>query len=272
MTICIPPDTDWGCAYSDDEITTMRADAATADKMHVAEALAWSMLATLTADQIGTCPITVRPCAQRCTSGTWVQAPLLTIGRNAPFSPYISSTGAWVNGCGCSGDSCSCSALSEAVLPGPVGDIASVWLDGVELAPSAYRVDDGNRLVRTDGGTWPACQDLSLDFDGVGAFAVIYYQGAAPDEVISRAAGVLAVEYYKSCTGGKCRLPAGVRTITRQGIAMEVQASLFSDGITGITEVDVVVNRYNPNHLKMAPVVYSPDVRSARQSTWGRIR
>src|SRR5690606_6868931 len=166
MALCYPSDTDWGCAFTPEQLATMREDAETLRIMQRAEATAWYTLAALTAYQIGVCPTVVRPCSAGCLpTGSWMEAPvssssasmgtlpLRTIGRS--FTPHMEG-GEWVNSCGCtSGDSCSCGPLSEVILPGPVGDIVSVVINGVELPKTAYRVDNGNRLVRQDGGTWP---------------------------------------------------------------------------------------------------------------------
>src|SRR5690606_37732965 len=172
MALCYPSDTDWGCAFTPEQLATMREDAETLRIMQRAEATAWYTLAALTAYQIGVCPTVVRPCSAGCLpAGSWMEAPvssssasmgtlpLRTIGRS--FTPHMEG-GEWVNSCGCtSGDSCSCGPLSEVILPGPVGDIVSVVINGVELPKTAYRVDNGNRLVRQDGGTWPTCQDMA---------------------------------------------------------------------------------------------------------------
>jgi hypothetical protein len=235
-------------------------------------------LAALTADQIGTCPITVRPCRAGCGGpDVYLTAPVGAYGHYAGalpgrgLSPYVGAGGMWVNSCGCSspGD-CSCSALCEAILPGPVGDIVEVLLNGATLDPSAYRVDNGNRLVRIDGECWPACQNMAAPEDAEGTFVVTYYRGAAPDAVLLWAAGLLAVEWYKACKNDKtCRLPRGVRNVSRQGVSYEVERNLFSEGTTGIPEVDAVVTRYNPYGLKMAPTISIPKKR-VRQTTWSR--
>lgn len=161
--ICYPDTTDWSCLP-----TTVLEELDPAMKER-AEALAWSTLAALTAYQIGTCPITVRPCLASCNptgidsaiayGGHTNSLPVRQIGT---FSPHIDSGGQWVNACGCknSGE-CSCTQLCEAFLPLPVGAITSVRIDGAVLDPSAYRVDNGYRLVRTDGECWPKCQDMA---------------------------------------------------------------------------------------------------------------
>jgi hypothetical protein len=279
MTMCYPADTDWTCAYTVAELEAMRGNPETLAVMHRSEALAWYTLASLTAYQIGVCPDTVRPCAARCAGlGTWMEAvvdttstgglPVRTIG--GIFTPYLSG-GNWYNGCGCRrADDCSCSRVSEVILPGPVGSIESVKIDGVEQPRATYRVDNGNRLVSLDPDRpWPLCQDMALDPDEIGAFEVTYYRGSAPTEITRFAAGVLAAEYFKACTGDKkCRLPAGVTTITRGGTTMEVDTGLYKDGYTGIREVDQVIRIFNPNGLKQAPRVLSPGTRNPRRSTW----
>jgi hypothetical protein len=269
--ICYPAGTDWSCAYSTEQLDEMRGDPEKLAMMEKSEALAWMSLATLTADQIGTCPITVRPCKAGCrNSDTYLSAPVA--GLPGRFSPHINSAGVWVNACGCDTPDCSCTALCEAILPGPVGDITEVWLNGAVLDPTAYRVDNGNRLVRTDGDCWPLCQDMTQGEHGDEAFSVTYYRGAAPDVVLLWIAGLLAVEWYKACSNDKtCRLPRGVRSVSRQGISYEIERNLFSEGTTGIPEVDALVTRYNPYGLKMAPTISTPQtIRRPRQTTWSR--
>lgn len=279
MTICIPSDTDWGCAFTDEELTSMRQDPGTARTMERSEAFAWGTLAALTAYRIGVCPVVIRPCARRCApQGTWMEAvvgtansiPVRTIG--STFTPHMEG-GVWVNSCGCdSSDSCSCRSLSEVILPGPVGDIVEILVDGVALDPAAYRVDNGNRLVRQDGGTWPIWQDMSLPTGAVGTFSVEYYQGAAPNEITRYAAGILAAEYYKGCTGGKCRLPRGVVSVERRGVSYEMEPN-FMASLRSWPEIAPVVAMFNPYELKTAPRVLSPDGPSrARRQTWGYAR
>lgn len=273
MSICYPPDTDWSCRFTEDQLLEYKSTPEGALAIEKSEAFAWSLLAALTAYQIGTCPVTVRPCAKRCEpQGGFLVAPVgrggatglpsTAIGR---FQPFISG-GNWYNACGCTGGDCSCSALSEVILPGPVGAIVEVRLDGEVIPASAYRVDNSNRLLRKDGGTWPACQDMTLsDADG---FSVTYYRGARPNIMTRAAAGELANEFLLSCEGGECRLPANVTRASRGGESYEFSPQDFQGGDTGIPEVNAVIRIYNPYGLKSRPTVTSPDVHSTRVSTW----
>jgi len=280
MDICYPPGTDWSCRFTDEEFEKALEDDALARSIAISEAYAWSLLASLTAYQIGTCPVTIRPCAARCAPpGTWLVAPVSRSSlsgwspvRIGMFNPYISG-GVWYNACGCgtAADSCDCGSAPTVVLPGPVGRIESIKIDGVELDPLAYRVDNGNLLIRQDGEAWPMCQDMASAIPG---FEVTYYRGAAPNVMTRRAAGVLANEFLLNCEGQDCRLPSNVTRATRGGESYEFSTMDFPDGDTGgtIPEVDALIRIYNPNRLKMPVMMASPETVGVggRQTTWRR--
>jgi hypothetical protein len=260
--ICYPDSTDWGCIPPE---TLAELDP---DVQARSEALAWSTLVALTGYYFTACPITVRPCRKACSSDwdRWAAPPM---GGNGSFYPHIGTQGYWVNSCMCGADACSCTVIREIVLPGPVGGPVVVEIDGAPLDPTAYRVDNGNRLVRQDGGEWPLCQDMNLPAGDVGTWTVTYYRGTGPNTLLNYAAGVLAWEYYLACTGQDCRLPDGVTQITRQGIQMTMASGPFSNGLSGIREVDAVVGLYNPNGLQAPPYISSPDRKTARTTTYG---
>lgn len=268
MAICVP-ETDWSCE-SPEWVAAL--DPAVKAR---SEALAWSTLQALSGYRLSLCPITVRPCSRGCIEGrrTWTEAPAIYGGASSQtaFIPNINTDGLWVNSCGCARNDCSCTTLSELRLVGPIGGIVEITVNGAVLDPSAYRVDNGNTVVRLDGESWPACQDMeaALDDTEASTLGVTYYMGFAPDDLSKFAAGLMAAEFAKACTGKKCRLPAGVTAITRQGMTMEVQAGLFPNGYTGIEGVDAWLYTVNPNALKSAPRVTSPDYRAPRMTTFG---
>jgi hypothetical protein len=270
--ICHPP-ADWTCVGGDAYVTTLGAE-----MVDMAESFAWSMLAAMCAYQIASCPVTVRPCAASCFPlGTWVEAvvggasasglPVARLGGTI-FTPHLTG-GNWVNSCGCTSGDCGCTTLSEAILPGPVGDILAVRVDGVVQDPSTYRVDNGNRLVSLDPDRpWPLCQDMSLDPDEIGVFEVSYYQGAAPNTLTSYAAGVLANEYVLACKkDSKCRIPRNATTVTRGGTTIELETDVRK-ALMRIPEVASVVSIFNPNGLTSPPRVLSPTTRRPRRTTW----
>lgn len=252
MATCVPPwEIDPGCCAA-----WCNYDENLQDR---AIALAWNTLSALTAGRVGRCPTTVRPCLQPpcdACAGWWIN-PVIYNGR-------------WYNNiCGMS-PRCSCERMCEIVLPGPVAALTSVNLDGVEIDLGAFRVDNGNRLVRQDGTCWPSCQNMNAPEGDVGTLTVTYVPGIEPDASGLWAAGVLACEYAAACSSGKCRLPSGVTAIARQGVSMVLSTELFPGGLTGIREVDAYVYSVNPNRLKVAPMVWSPDLANAghRTVTW----
>ena len=227
-------------------------------------AFAGATLRRLTGYQVGGCPVTVRPCTQRCYDA-WV--PYWGVGYTRGFTPGINSTGDWVNACGCRTD-CSCTTLCEVVLPEPVGEVIEVLVDGATVDPADYRVDR-NRLVWTGTGDcpWPVCQDMTVASDQPGAFAVTYLNSYPVDGLGAYAAGVLANEFAKACAGNKCRLPASVTSVSRGGVAYEVVAGSFPGGVTGIREVDAYIALWNPNALQRPATVWTPTMRNPRVVT-----
>jgi hypothetical protein len=260
MPMCFPDTADWGCALSPEEVASLNPEV-----KYRSEMLAWQSLQRLTGFRIALCQVTVRPCAARCNPGVYMEAPVTGFPSDGP---YISG-GRWYNACGCtSADSCSCGSISEVILPvQEAGGPIVVKIDGGVLDSSAYRVDNGNRLVRQDGGAWPICQNQGIADGEEGTFSVSYYPGLGPDDALNFAAGLLAVEWYKACNGKECRLPSGATRIQRQGINFEVPSDMFASGISGIREVDAIVSMYNPYRLTTPSAVFSPDRRVGRIRT-----
>lgn len=240
---CWPVDT--SCCSSFDEYSP--------DVQARAKALAGMTMRMLTGYNVGGCPVTLRPCSISCVSrsGGWYE-------QGGTFRPYINAYGQWVNGCGCTHGGCGCTALPSVYL-GSVSRVVEVKVDGVVVPPANYAVH-GDTLVRTDGEPWPVCQDMAAADTEVGTFSVSIVRGAAVDGLGAYAAGRLACEFAKACTGKKCALPSNVTSVTRQGITYDMTTESFPNGLTGIREVDLVIQRYNPNKMKAPPVVWSPDL------------
>jgi hypothetical protein len=229
--------------------------------------LASATLHRLTGYRVGGCPVTVRPCKAGCATGypsyyaltgTWI-------------SPHIGVNGSWINSCGCTTD-CSCTSICEVVLPGPVGEVIEVRLLGGIVTPTQYRVD-GNRLVwigdgASEGGCpWPACQDMTADptVMGTDTFAVTYLNSYPVDAIGAYAAGIMALEFARACTGSnKCRFPATVTAVSRQGVSFEVVSGSFPEGFTGIREVDAFIALWNPTPIRQQTQVWSPDLHQPR--------
>lgn len=221
-----------------------------------ATSLAWATLRTLTAGRVGSCAVTMRPClsapCDACSSSVWMR-------------PHIRD-GNWINTV-CPQPRCSCVRMCEIAFPGPVAKILEVSWSGGALPLDSFRIDNGNLLVRTDGECWPSCQRMDRPLGASCTLGVTYVPGVAPGPEGQWAAGVLACEFAKACQGGKCRLPTSVVAIARQGVSMELATGMFADGQTGIREVDAFILSLNPNRLRNAPMVWSPDLPAHRWTT-----
>jgi hypothetical protein len=220
-----------------------------------------------TGRRYGLCTRTVRPCGRQCrgcagngyfwSEGTW--------------RPYIFN-GEWRNcgTCGASWGCCTCEPTCEVWLPPPVGAISAtgISVDGVIIPVDAWRVDDGQWLVRTDGDCWPDCQDYDVD-TGTGVFTVTYGRGIPVPSVLLSAAGELACEWAKSCIGAPCRLPQRVTSIARQGVTVSLAdiGALIVAGLTGVATVDQVIRSLNPYGLSSRMSISSPDLPVTRTTT-----
>lgn len=229
-------------------------DWAAADQMdpnikNLCEVYARMSLTALTLQRVGGTPVTVMP------EPSWRQWGYSAV-RDGIYGPFMVNF---------SGEDLRAGWLFEhieaLVIPGHVAAVEQVVIDGTTLDPQKYRVEDGNRLIRTDGGLWPTRQGQN--------FTVRYYDTAPPGELGSYALGVLAAEFAKLITMSKekCRLPRSITNVSRQGLTFEIAKGMFPDGLTGIPEVDAFIYLYNPHGLKVRPRVYSPDLPKRRQVT-----
>lgn len=212
-----------------------------------------------TGRRFGLCTRIVRPC------GRTRQHPLADgyYWADGTWFPYIFN-GLWRNcaGCGAGFGCCTCEPACQVWLPAPVYSIPATGVTvGADIIPvDAWRVDNGQWLVRTDGDCWPECQDYSTD-SGDSFFQVEYQRGLPVPSVLLRAAGELACEWARSCTGADCRLPQRVTSISRQGVSVSLPdvAQLLEHGLTGVQTVDQVIRQFNPYSLPSKMAIASPD-------------
>lgn len=204
----------------------------------------------------GQCQDQVRRCNCHCgpVYGDW----------RGPW-PYRYASG-WQNVCGSCGGWCGAAGASILLPKRPVIDIISVQIDGAPYAD--FRLDSPGHLVRTDGGVWPTCQNITLDIGEAGTWEIIYTYGKIPPEALRFAATILSSELVKACQGDStCRIPAGAVTVQRQGITYDFAAA-SAEGKTGLYEVDQIIQAFNPGGRKRRARVYSAqDVEWARTQT-----
>lgn len=229
--------------------------------------MATDLLWGLTGMRFGVCSVTLRPCRRDCYSlfpadwGLWPQ------GGSYPQPALIG--GRWFNlVCGnCSGD-CSCSAVSEFVLPANVHQITDITIDGSPLVTGSYRLDNNRIVVRTDGEDWPRCNDLSVDDGGPGTWTVTAEFGELVPNGAALAMGQLFCEIIRAGLGGDCNLPPGVTQLIRQGVTIQYPdiGELFSQGRTGLYLVDMFVNTWNPYGLRQRSRTYNVDRPTVRRT------
>lgn len=243
-------------------------DEATPEQQQFAADVATEIMWNLSGRQFGLCTVTVRPCRAPCTRlPAGMLAPLYGGGS---YWPHMVD-GVWINGCGTCSTDCSCGPLCEIVLPGPVDSVVEVQLDGDVLASNSYFVYDHRKLVRRGGEEcWPTCQHLDRPLGEPGTLGVTYRQGIPVPAAGRLAAGTYACEILKACTGGPCRLPKRVTSVSREGVVLGMldPMEMLDKGRTGLYEVDAWLVAVNPNGLRQGARVYSPDRRPARVQTW----
>ncbi len=124
--------------------------------------------------------------------------------------------------------------------------------------------------MRQGGECWPACQDFNAAAGQPSTLVVTYTRGRALPPAGALAAGELACQFAKACTGAACDIPDQVTSISRSGVSFELinPNDAFQNGLTGIANVDRFISSVNPHHLMAPPQVHSLDVFEPRQQTW----
>ena len=219
------------------------SDALLADAVAVASRVAW----TLAGRRHGSCQVTgERPARRR--------------GRDRCQPLTVAAWAAW-HGCTCNGPA------EVALGHSPVTAVDDVRIGGVSLAAADYALVGSNRLVRRDGGRWPACQLLDLPDTSADVLVVDYTWGVPLDAQGVRAVAALGCEFVKACLPGdvECRLPQAVRSVTRQGVSLDLvdPFDFLNEGRTGVYEFDLWLRAVNPHGASRPSRVRTPDVAHA---------
>ncbi|WP_280499026.1 hypothetical protein [Nocardia cyriacigeorgica] len=219
-------------------------------RLQAAVDTAVSVLWSFTGRQYGCCPRIVRPCPRDC------DGPLFWLP-GWSWYPELEA-GVWRNiTCSC-GPTCTIGGPGVVHLPGPVCSVQEVTVDGAVIDSNLY-VLEGDALYHR-GGRWPD-QDLTKPAGSPGTWTVSYLSGRTPPPGADQMVALLAKEFWAACTGGKCRLPRRVESLTRQGVSMKMSdpAVLFDQRVTGIPEVDLWISAVNPTQQIAPAAVFSPD-------------
>lgn len=161
--------------------------------------------------------------------------------------------------CGCwSPHGCGCSDLTGITLRGPNPTITGIRIDGAAF--TAYKVIDGQLLVRSDGRRWPECQDITRPATEVDTFEITYVYGVEINQLIKDATleivcSLLKTQPQKARTthpGTRGMSVAGVQ-ITLEQQSMEIQRRAFM-----MPSVIRLMTVYSPGGPQS--VVYSPEI------------
>jgi hypothetical protein len=228
-----------------------------------AEYIATFVMWAATGRQYGLCEVTEQPCRKEPLEPGYETYPL----DYTRDGPYLTG-GSWYNGCVPDEPRCGCgpSSCCSVEISGPTTRTGmTVTLAGVALDSAAYRVVDGRTLMRVDGDHWPTC--VSYESQDPPDFVVTHLVGTAVPDAVQHATNRLACEYAKHCAGGDCALPQQLRSLTRDGVEMQVvdlpqDSDMFR---TGIASVDAVIQAVNPRQRPCPAVVYSPDLPRPRR-------
>ncbi len=207
----------------------------------------------------GQCEETVRPYSE----------PTLFWHR-AYFSGWAWSSG-WWNGSWWNGGwswGCGCGDLNEVNLDyWPIIEITEVKVDGVVLNADEYRLDEKRLLVRlpdADGNRrfWPDCQRMDLPDTEPDTWSVTLTYGQEPTPLALAAVKELAYELLKPCIGAECSIPVNVRSVNRQGVSYQLVGfeGQLPEVKTGLRNVDMFLNAYNPYGITRSATVWSPDI------------
>src|SRR5690606_32561638 len=137
---------------------------------------------------------------------------------------------------------CVCGGACTLLLEGPVLEVLSVVVNGTPFFDWALQ---GSTLYSTR--PWP--EDV----------VVVYRQGGAWPPGAGRAIGELAHQLaLAACGSTECKLPAGLRSRTRQGDTIEFADVFAEGGRTGLQNVDLWIAAQRATIGR--PRVWSPDV------------
>lgn len=221
---------------------------------NAADAVGALALWTSTAQVFDNRPVTARPLIMRPEER--VSGPIYA----SPWGPVPIGGGQWINA---PAEQYGWVDCSKVALDGPVNTITQVTIDGAVVAPGSYRVDEGMWLVRTDGQLWPYWQDVALAAGQPGTFVVSYTAGLVPPAALLAAAGTYALEWARASSPQSstlCRLPSRAKSITRQGVTIDMvdPTTLLEAGLTGLPDVDAVIMALNPRKVHHRPRVMIP--------------
>lgn len=181
--------------------------------------------------------------------------------------------------CVCSCGSCKPQQVNLGLWP--VTELISVRAGGETVTggglTGVYHIDEYRYLVRDDGDVFPhggstyALAGGPHDTDASGVdnfvFEVTVNYGMPIPRLLTRATRAMANQLVNRCLDKPCALPERVTSVSRQGVSMTVASAedLLKDGRTGIYEVDLAIQVFNPKKLQSPSFVWSGQIAHVRR-------
>lgn len=182
---------------------------------------------------------------------------------------------------GCLSGQCGCGCTPFQVDLGhwPVTDLISVRYDGTVYTGSnltdTFHVNDWHYLARNDGESflngnqWAIGGSAEDNDDNGHVFEVTLAHGIKVPRLLTRAARALACNWISQCCGSAapCKLPQRTTSVSRSGVSMDIASAtdLLEKGRTGIYEVDLAIQVFNPSKLQSPSFIWSANREHARR-------
>jgi hypothetical protein len=166
---------------------------------------------------------------------------------------------------------CGCTPYQVGLGLWPVTELNSVRYEGVTYTGTdltdTFHVNDYRFIARNDGAAfvngnpWAVAASTEDNADNGYVFEVTFSHGLSVPRLVTRATRALACELVSACCGQDCKLPGRTTAVQRQGVSMEMASvtDLLKDGRTGIYEVDLAIQVFNPSKLQSPSFVYLPN-------------
>lgn len=165
-------------------------------------------------------------------------------------------------GCLKGGCLCGCSPRQVNLGVWPITDLISVRYAGTEYTgadvDTTFHINDHAYIAFNDGthfrsgNQWAvggSTQDNAVDGH---VFEATVEYGMRIPPLLKRAARALACQFVAACADQECKLPTRVTSVVRAGISMDISSvtDLLKGGKTGVYEVDLAIQVFNPSKLQ----------------------
>lgn len=203
----------------------------------------------------GACERVLRPCHPQ-NNGCGALRPGWSWWWGYPSVPFRDESG-WHNIGACDRE-CNIDCIR---LPWPVNEVTEILIDGLVMNPADYAVDSFREVCRLDGNSWPCSQNFALDVTEVGTWQITVIHGKPITAAMNVMATKLGCQFLKAMCGAESCLPDNVKTIARIGTAIDFEETgqLFTDGQTGIREIDLWLRVVNPRGIQRPASVHRAD-------------